>query len=40
MWKVSEKVELEIVGGWSTAFMEVSIEGLWSQTQSSKCILL
>ena len=40
MWKVPEKVELEIVGGWSTAFMDVSSEGLWSHTQSSKCILL
>ena len=36
MWKVPEKVELEIVGGWSTAFMDVSSEGLWSHTQSSK----
>ena len=35
MWKVLEKVELDIVGGWSTGFVDVSIEALWSQTQAA-----
>ena len=35
MWKVLEKIELDIVGGWSTGFMDVSIEALWSQSDSS-----